>query len=184
MNNTVTASNGAEIYLSRLYELADEYVECEYVGEGKNIPQSAAAMMFYISDRIEKPSHDDIEQLDKVFQAYVKICCKYGILPTLELFGILIQTSPSTFSDWQNGEYRVTSAHGKTVKKWKETCRGLVVNRLHNSPGGNVNLIFCAKACYGMVETAPVPIENKEQVALQATNLPKLGMLEESEDEK
>ena len=180
--NTIKTADGVELYLNQLYILADEFIENEYVGEEKNISQSAAAMMFYIADRIEKPQHD-VELLDKMFDSFVRICSKYQILPTLELFGLLTSINPNTFSAWGNGEYRdVTPAFSLAVKKWKDICRGLVVNRLHNSPGTNANLIFAAKACYGMVETSPIPIENKEQIALQATNLPKLGMLEESED--
>lgn len=176
MNNTVTASNGAEIYLSRLYELADEFIENEYVGEEKNIPQSAAALMFYIADRIEKPKHD-VDLLDKMFDSFVRICSKYQILPTLELFGLLTSINPNTFSAWGNGEYRdVTPAFSLAVKKWKAVCRGLLINKLSNSPGGNVNLIFIGKSCYGMVETVPIPIENREVGALlSASDLPKLG---------
>ena len=179
--NTIKTADGVELYLNQLYILADEFIENEYVGEEKNISQSAAAMMFYIADRIEKPQHD-VELLDKMFDSFVRICSKYQILPTLELFGLLTSINPNTFSAWGNGEYRdVTPAFSLAVKKWKAVCRGLLINKLSNSPGGNVNLIFIGKSCYGLVETAPVPVENKEQVALLASNLPILGV-KESED--
>lgn len=172
--NTVVCENGSEVYLNRLYELADEFIESEYIGEEKNIAQSAPAMMLYIHDRIPKPEHD-IEKLDKMFDIFVRICCKYQILPTLELFGLLTSINPNTFSAWSNGEYKnLTPAFSLTTKKWKAICRSLVVNRLHNSTSANVNLIFVAKACYGLVETCPIPVENKEQIALTADTLPKL----------
>ena len=180
--NTVTASNGTEIYLDKIYELADEFVENEYVGEEKNIAQSAAAMMLFISDRMEKPEHD-IDLLDRIFGVFVRVCCKYGILPTLELFGLLVSINNNTFSDWMRGDYRkVTPAFGITAKKWKDVCKGLVINKLSNTPGGNVNLIFIAKSVYGMAETAPVQIENHEQIVLSASALPILGDPTESEE--
>ena len=55
-----------------------------------------------------------------------------------------------------NGEYRTNSAHGNTAKKWFDICKNCAINRLHNQTGTNANLIFVAKAAYGMAETAPV----------------------------
>lgn len=42
------------------------------------------------------------------------------------------------------------------MKKWFDICKNCTLNRLHNQPGTNANLIFVAKAAYGMAETAPV----------------------------
>lgn len=35
-------------------------------------------------------------------------------------------------------------------------AKNCAINRLHNQTGTNANLIFVAKAAYGMAETAPV----------------------------
>ena len=37
------------------------------------------------------------------------------------------------------------------------------MNSLQNSKGVDANKIFIAKAAYGMVETAPIPVANQEQ---------------------
>ncbi len=115
------------------------------------------------------------------------------MLPTLECFSMLISINPSTLSRWSSGEFRTniyydskgnyikdfaawqlnhqgeqyrvepSTAHSQTVKKWKETCKNFLVNSLQNSKGVDANKIFIAKAAYGMVETAPVPVQNAEQ---------------------
>lgn len=115
-------------------------------------------MIFYISDRIPKPSNDNIELLDELFDVYVRICTRYNVLPTLEVFSFLVSINRSTFSDWMRGDYRTSTSHGSTVKKWFDICKNCTVNRLNNQAGTNANLIFVAKAAYGMAETAPVQV--------------------------
>lgn len=151
------------------------------------------AMILYISDNIGKPDNNDIELLDNIFNIYIRLCTKYNMLPTLECFSMLININPSTLSKWSSGEYRAnvyydskgehikdfaawqlnhrgeryrvepSTAHSQTVKKWKETCKNFLVNSLQNSRGTDANKIFIAKAAYGMVETAPIPVQNTEQ---------------------
>lgn len=73
------------------------------------------------------------------------------------MFGIMVGINGMTFTDWMNGDYRRGTAHGMTVKKWKETCGAFALDKLHNQTGTNANLIFACKVAYGMAETAPVP---------------------------
>lgn len=151
------------------------------------------AMILYISDNIPKPDNNDIKLLDNIFNIYIRLCVKYNMLPTLEAYSMLININPTTLSKWSSGEYRTSvyydskgelikdfaawqlnhrgeqyraepsTAHSHTVKKWKETCKNFLVNSLQNSRGTDANKIFVAKAAYGMVETAPVQIENPQQ---------------------
>ena len=151
------------------------------------------AMILYIADNIEKPDNNDIQLLDNIFNIYIRLCVKYNMLPTLECFSMLININPSTLSRWSSGEYRTniyydskgnyikdfaawqlnhkgeqyrvepSTAHSQAVKKWKDICKNFLVNSLQNSKGVDANKIFIAKAAYGMVETAPVPVQNAEQ---------------------
>lgn len=168
MANTIKAENGLEIYQSEINRLADEYIsgvldiDIDRIKQTENkkmIAENFNDMILYIADRIKKPSNDDIELLDDIFEIYKRLCVRYGVLPTLETFSDLVSINNATFTDWMNEEYRAGSAHGKTVKKWKEECRGKLVDSLHQQPGTCANRIFIAKAAYGMVETAPRQIE-------------------------
>ena len=159
-DNTISV-NGVEVYSSRICELADEFIQRELDGDKEKVRGYFASLIFYIADRIEKPSNDDIELLDGIFNIYVRLCAKYLVLPTLEMFSFLVKINRTTFTDWSNGEYRSSTAHGNTVKKWFGICKSFVVNRLHNKPGTDANLIFTAKAAYHMRETAPEPVEYK-----------------------
>ena len=47
-----------------------------------------------------------------------------------------------------------------TIKKWQDECR---LGRYKSAASGNVGGIFLCKAVDGMVETAPVPVQNAEQ---------------------
>ncbi len=151
------------------------------------------SMLFYIADRINKPDFNDIQLLDNIFNIYIRLCTEYDKLPTLEKYSILININPGTFSDWVNGTTRSniyydskgeyikdfaawqlnhkgehytvepSTAHAEAVKKWKNICKNFLVDSLQNSRGVDANKIFVAKAAYGMVETAPIPVQNAEQ---------------------
>lgn len=173
-NNTVKSEIGIEVYQNDIYRLVDEYIDTELDGDSERVADNFVSMIFYIADNIQKPSNDDIELLDDLFNIYVRICAKYKVLPTLEVFSFLVGIHRTTFTDWANGLYRVNSAHGITVKKWFDICKSFTLNRLHNQSGTNSNLIFIAKAAYGMAETAPVQVDEQNNRALTDRELPKL----------
>ena len=166
MKNTTTTTTGIEVYENQIWQLVDEYIDTVlHISQNdydsiekykKEIANNRIDLFFYISDRIEKPNNNDIELLDNIFNIYIRVCGRYGISPTLQMFGILVGINNMTFSDWANGDYRTASTHGITVKKWKETCGAFALDKLHNQDGTNANLIFACKVAYGMAETAPV----------------------------
>ena len=166
--NTVVVDQTIEVYENDIYRLVDEYIETvlQVSPEDYDAPKEYKAavadafvdMIFYIADRIPKPSNDNIELLDELFDVFVRICTRYNVLPTLEVFSFLVSINRSTFSDWMRGDYRTSTSHGTTVKKWFDICKNCTVNRLNNQAGTNANLIFVAKAAYGMAETAPVQV--------------------------
>ena len=176
-SNTIVTEQGIEVYENDIYRLVDEYIntvlqvtpeEFDTQKEYKaTVADSFVDMIFYIHDRIPKPSNDDIELLDNIFNIFVRVCSKYNVLPTLEVFSFLVGINRSTFSDWMRGDYRASSSHGTTTKKWLDTCKNCTVNRLNNQPGTNANLIFIAKAAYGMAETAPVQTAQQDGIPHQ-----------------
>lgn len=174
-DNTVKTADGVEMYLHDIYYYADEYIERELDGDIDSVSDSFPALILYIADNISKPDNADIGLLDSIFNIYIRLCSKYKVLPTLEMFSFLVNINRATFTDWSNGEYRASSEHGNTVKKWFNICKSFTVNRLHNKGGTDANLIFIAKAAYGMAETAPVQTVNEHQRVLTAAELPKLG---------
>lgn len=165
-HNTTVTAQGIEIYENDIYRLVDEYISIvlqispEDFGTAKEYKAAVADnfvdMIFYIADRIPKPPNEDIKLLDNIFNIYVRICTKYNVLPTLEVFSFLVGIERRTFTEWANRRARATTGHPDTVKRWFDTCKSCTINRLNNQPGTNANLIFIAKAAYGMAETAPV----------------------------
>lgn len=176
-SNTITASPNIEVYENKIWLLVDEYINTvlcinqeDYDSiekYKKDIANNRIDMFFYIADHIEKPSNNDIELLDSIFNIYIRVCGRYGISPTLQMFGILVGINNMTFSDWANGDYRTASTHGITVKKWKETCGAFALDKLHNQDGTNANLIFACKVAYGMAETAPIPAGQQQAIPQQ-----------------
>ena len=178
MKNTTTTVQGIEVYENKIWQLVDEYINtvlCIHQEDydsiekyKKDIADNRIDMFFYISDRIEKPGNDDIDLLDKIFNIYIRVCGRYGISPTLQMFGIMVGINGMTFTDWMNGDYRRGTAHGMTVKKWKETCGAFALDKLHNQTGTNANLIFACKVAYGMAETAPIPAGQQNGIPQQS----------------
>lgn len=176
-NNTIITDQGIEVYENEIYSLVDQYIttvlqvspdDYDTQKEYKAIiADSFVDMIFYIADRIPKPSNDDIELLDNIFDVYVRICTRYNVLPTLEVFSFLVGIERRTFTDWANKKTRSATAHSDTVKKWFDICKNCTINRLNNQTGTNANLIFVAKAAYGMVETAPVQVAPQQGIPQQ-----------------
>ena len=171
-SNTTVTEQGIEVYENDIYRLVDEYINTvlqvtpeEFATQKEYkavVADSFVDMIFYIHDRIPKPSNDDIELLDNIFNIFVRICSKYNVLPTLEVFSFLVGIERRTFTDWSNQKTRASTSHSDTVKKWFDICKNCTVNRLNNQPGTNANLIVVAKAAYGMAETAPVQIDQRQ----------------------
>lgn len=185
--NAEISNNGTEVYASRLFELVDSYVDERLEGKEDDVGKNFRDMVFYIADRLERPDNSDIEGLDCLFGAYVRLCTRFGRLPTLECFSWLVGIDRNVFTRWAKGECRAhkyytmdgepinnlaawmvchrgedyrteaSTVHSGTVKKWLEICRGFVVDELSNSKAVNPNLIFTAKSAYGLRETSPVP---------------------------
>ena len=104
-----------------------------------------------------------------VYQQILYRCAKYERLPTLECFSWLVNIHRATFTSWINREYRSSSGHSDTTKKWLEICKGFCVDELSNAKIANPNLIFTAKAAYFMRETSPVPpLETEHRRVLPA----------------
>lgn len=172
-DNTVNV-NGVDIYLHDIYYYADQYIKTELeidkvTDENRNIiTNSFVDMILYIAENIEKPGNDNIELLDGIFNIYKRLCSKYSVLPTLECFSFLVGINRTTFTDWMNGEYRRTTEHGNTAKKWFDTCKSFLINNLQNSRGTDANKIFVAKAAYGMAEAAPVQMAQPQGIPQQS----------------
>lgn len=176
-SNTITTSQNIEVYENKIWLLVDEYINtvlCIHQEDydsiekyKKDIANNRIDMFFYIADHIEKPSNNDIELLDSIFNIYIRVCGRYGISPTLQMFGLMVGINNGTFSDWVDKQYRANSKHGETVKKWKETCGAFALDKLHNQDGTNSNLIFACKVAYGMAETAPIPAGQQQGIPQQ-----------------
>lgn len=179
-DNTVITMEGIEIYENRIFEFADLFIEEELRITPDNpdyqkiINKNFIQMIFYIRENIKKPEHDDIQLLDDLFDVFVKLCVKYGRLPTLECFSFLVGINRATFTDWANKEYRTTTGHSEAVKRWLDMCKSVLVDDLSNSNTASVNKLFVAKAAYQMREAAPlieptnnigIPQQSREEIA-------------------
>lgn len=173
---------GIEVYQHDIYYYADEYIEKELDGDDSRLNKRFRDMILYISDRIHKPDHDNIILLDKIFDIYIRLCSKYERLPTIECFCLLVKIHRSTLNDWGNGVYRSSDKrYADAAKRWLEICKSFAIDELHNSKAANVNLIFIAKASYGLRETTPLPApEISQKPVLTADQLPRLdGLLDD-----
>ena len=150
---SVGINDELSVYESRIFELADEYVESVLDGDYERVPESFMGLIYHISDNIPEIPNDNIDLMDAVFDLYCRLCARLNVLPSLETFAILVKTNRATFSDWRNQEYRANDLrYAESVRRWKSVCKSHLVNRLANTNKTSVNLIFLAKASYDMTE--------------------------------
>lgn len=162
---TDTASNGTEIYVNKLFEIADEYINQYLDDDIQNFKKSKSMQLIYfIHDRLPTVDNNDIEGLNALFDAYVRLCSRFELLPTLNQFAILAGNQAATYSEWLHGEYRTKQPrYAQSVKRWKSICESFLADSLTNSDQTSVNKIFVAKSNYGWTETAPIPTINQNQ---------------------
>ena len=107
--NTEISSNRMEVYTNKLFELADQNIDEVLEGDEEKLTKRFRELLFYVADRIEKPDYNDIDGLDNLFDAYVRLCVRYNKLPTLEGFSFLSRIHRSTLDDWKNQRYRAST---------------------------------------------------------------------------
>ena len=176
MKNTIKAYNGAEVYESKIHELADEYINTLDDQESiNNNPSLFTGMIKYIYKYLFKPKRNDkvlynsnsvldtgdIELLDNIWNIYTELCYRYNKRPTLLNFSLLVGIGNDVFNSWIRGEYRAgengaSSPHCQTAKKWKAECESSLVDGA--TERNSVGCIFALKANYGYTET-PQKIE-------------------------
>ena len=168
-----TLRNQDDIYSSNTFTGLIKYINRKYLRINKDIIIA------------------DINILNNIWELYVELVYKYKQKPTIEEFALLIGISRTTIYDWMNENVRQdiyrdsqgnvindfftwnnkhrgepytkepSSLRSSTIKKWQDECR---LGRYKSAASGNVGGIFLCKAVDGMVETAPMPTENKAQV--------------------
>lgn len=171
-NNTVMTDSGIEIYTDRMFIYADEYINTLKDKDSiyNTVGHTFTGMIKYIN-RHMRFNKDvicaDINILNDIWEIYTELVYKYNQKPTIEEYALLIGVSRETLYSWMRGEYRSTdiceklgSSRPDTVKKWQEECK---LGRYKSAASGNVGGIFLCKAVDGMVETAPVQVQNQVQ---------------------
>lgn len=212
MANTVKASDGSEIYETRIHELADEYINSLDDPENiNNNPSLFTGMIKYIYKYLFKPGKKDkvlsnsnsnldlgdIELLDNIWGIYTELCYRYSKRPTILNFSLMIGVDNTTIDSWRRGEYRAgdegaSSARSQTVKKWLKECESSLVDGA--TERNSVGCIFALKANYGYTETpqrieitgaqAPALTQDEiRQIAEQATQAGAAELLESLPDE-
>ena len=186
MSNTVRAENGAEVYESRIHELADEYINTLSDPESiNNNPSLFTGMIKYIYKYLFKPKRNDkvlynsnsildtgdIELLDNIWNIYTELCYRYNKRPTLLNFSLLVGIGNDVFNSWIRGEYRAgengaSSPHCRTAKKWKAECESSLVDGA--TERNSVGCIFALKANYGYTETP-------QRIEIAGANTPALS---------
>ena len=182
MGNAVKAGNGAEVYESRIHELADEYINAlDDPDSINNNPSLFTGMIKHIYKYLFKPRRNDkvlynsnsvldtgdIELLDNIWNIYTELCYRYNKRPTLLNFSLLVGIGNDVFNSWIRGEYRAgengaSSPHCQTAKKWKAECESSLVDGA--TERNSVGCIFALKANYGYTETPQrVEIVNGQQ---------------------
>lgn len=172
-DNTVKNHEGQsiDVYADDMLYYADEYINSLHDKDSiyNSTGCTFTGLIKYINRHMgfTKDIYADINILNDIWEIYTELVYKYNQKPTIEEYALLLGINRDTLYAWMNGEYRSSdicdklgSSRPDTIKKWQQECK---LGRYKSAASGNVGGIFLCKAVDGMVETAPVQIENKEQ---------------------
>lgn len=128
--NTVKTADGSELYLHRIQELADEYINTLDDPSLIYNPQTSLfnGMIKYINNNYFKHNpidYSDIEYIDSIWDIYTSLCYKYNKYPTIIEFCLLININRETVTSWKNEntrQYKYYTKDGEQIKDiagWK-----------------------------------------------------------------
>ena len=163
-----------EVYENDIYIYVEEYLDT--LKDRDDIYNNGSlftGMIKYVHKHVfknNKPSYDNIELLDSIWDVYTTLCYQYGKRPTLLNFSLLIGIDPSTFNTWASGQYRgnglgINSAHSKTVKRWMKECESSLADGATEK--NSIGCIFALKANYGWTE-------QPQRIEIVGNNTPQL----------
>lgn len=184
MANTVTAADGTEIYRNELDIIADEYIQqlddpamiynpSMFRGMLKHIFNSKFKIGKHdkrLNNKNSNIDYSDINLLYELWDIYTSFCCRYNQIPIMFNYSVMTGISLDCLNDWENGNSRgnsgeFSSTHCQMIKNFKKECENSIFDKMIN---GNVKnpagLIFPLKARYGWVETAPMQVQNPNQL--------------------
>ena len=170
-DNTVISDTGIEVYTDKMFYYADEYISTLKDKDSiyNTVGHTFTGLIKYINRhmRFSRDIYADINILNDIWEIYTELAYKYNQKPTIEEYALLIGVNRDTLYSWMKGECRsndfcekLGSSRSDTVKKWQEECK---LGRYKSAASGNVGGIFLCKAVDGMVETAPVQVQNTVQ---------------------
>lgn len=158
--------NGDGIFVSDIFRVADEFVEQLPSERDPSEPEVFSGLINHINAELfsgeNRPDYDDLQGLNRIWTAYLKLCSKCKQVPTMLEFSCLIGCDRDTLRKWENGSIRASDVERiRTVKRWKTMAESGLARKTiaSNSVGG----MFALKACYGWNDS-PVPAEQPEQI--------------------
>ena len=173
MQGVTETQDGEEVIENPMIILAQEYAKRLPNPDALTAPNSHTftGLIKYINKNMAY-SRDilaDINILNNIWEQYTDLVYTYLQKPTIEEYALLVGISRETLYSWMNGITRVDSneichklgsSRSDTIKKWQEECK---LGRYKGAASGNVGMIFLCKAVDGMVETAPVQVQNSHE---------------------
>lgn len=152
--------DNVEVYTNKYMELADDWLSKRNVDLTDFRKSQFMDLIYYIHDRTEKVSTNEIDKLNHMFDAYTRLCSRFEIVPSIYTFAILSGISKDTFADWSSGDRRAKSVeYAQSYKRWLKVCEGHLADKIENSSAAPIGAIFSAKANYHWRETAPIPAD-------------------------
>lgn len=179
MQGITETQDGAEVIENPMIILAQEYAKRLPNPDALTAPNSHTftGLIKYINKNMAY-SRDilaDINILNNIWEQYTDLVYTYLQKPTIEEYALLIGIHRDTLYSWLKGECRsddicvkLGSSRSDTVKKWQSEC---ALGRYKGAASGNVGMIFLCKAVDGMVETAPVQVQNSAQQIRSSSEL-------------
>ena len=180
MSNTTIASNGAEVYTSRIYEIADEYIsnlpdenDIYNVSIFSGMLKEINRQLFRATEPKQYNLHTsvntaDIELLNDLWEIYCRLCYQYKHRPTILRYCLMIGISRETIDNWKNGEGRgANPQYIYSIKRWHDECESALQDGAIE--GNSIGCIFGLKANFQWRETAPI---NPQLITSQGVDTP------------
>lgn len=127
--NTVQTQDGAEVYINKILELADDYINNldnpDDIKGNNNLFNGMIKHIYFYWFKHNPVDYDDIDTLDDIWDIYTSLCYKYNKNPTIIEFCLMVDINRETTTSWKNEttrRYKYYTLDGELIKNlpaWK-----------------------------------------------------------------
>lgn len=154
-------------YEKQLWQLHKEYLTLLDDSEVLKNYKKYKILLLYIAEHVQYDvQHAKPEQVDQIFRLFKRLCTRYEINPTINMFCAMMGYDMSSL----DAKYKNNKQLLPYITKWLNECGAELTDSLTCEDRTNVSKIFVAKALYNIHDETHIVTTNLSAIPQKNIN--------------